>query len=366
MRSQRSTTLLRAAAVLVAMGFAPVPAAGIAAAPYSGAPFLMDEPLGVYPSQAEDSGNTEMIIARFAHTHGADEGQVSAHACDMGDQADKLKCLGRKDRSCMWTRLQTQDPYKRVQESNSYCLPCRLDDQAIPCWNPGAWLNGKQVTDCAMSCNHQERIWQPEYACSDTTGFISQAQCFSRGAQSGSKCMFTAYKDKDDKERGACGPCQLSGSGGWGCPLEGAPGPEDGSKVISCMSQCDTLCAGPPNCPPTMAPPPPPPPPSPGISDTAAASDVMLSAPAPFAGEPTPNPYSIQQAKIEAAKRAGLKIAYPPPPKSYLPLIYYRSPSDMQFTTGPPPISGPEPPSSLVQRSATRSVFRGLRRRGFK
>merc|ERR1719261_1120341 len=101
--------------------------------------------------------------------------------------------------------------------------------------------------------------------------------------------MFIAYKDKDGEDKASCGPCQLQGSGGWGCPSVGGTGPVDGSTVVSCLSQCDVLCAGPPACPPTVAPPPPPPPPAPGIQGVSSPEDVMLSAPAPIA-MPTVNP----------------------------------------------------------------------------
>jgi len=361
MRFQRSAALFAAA-----MGLVPT-ASGLAAAgaPYSGVPFYQNAPLGVQPNYAQDGANTEMVINRLLIKGKDDIKYVSPHACDLGDQADKVKCLGTKGRGCMWTSVTTKDPLKRVQESNNFCLPCELDGENIPCWNTGAWVNGKQVTDCKMSCSHQERIWQPEYACSDVSGFISQSQCFSRGATTGSKCMYLAFEDEKGEQKGTCGPCALTGSGNWGCPSHGDPGPEAGTKIISCMSQCDVLCAGPPACPPTVAPPPPPPPPSPGIVKVSLDDpQKMISAPAPFAGT-TPNPYAMGMAIEAAARKAGWKIGTPPPPKTYWPVIYYRQPLDYLFTTGPPPNTGPEPPSGigLLQSKEKPNLLRSLRRR---
>jgi len=352
MRSQRSHALLRAVAAVVTVGLAPIDATN-GQAPYSGAPFLMDTDLGAMPSRPEDGGNTEMLVSRLMKASADNTAYVSPHECDMGDEADMNKCLdkGTLGRGCMWTRLETRDPLKHVQAAKQYCLPCRMDEEVIPCWNPGAWVNGMQVTNCKMSCMHQTRIFQPEYACTDETGFISQAQCFDRGVQSQSKCMYTSFKDKKGELKGSCGPCQVAGSGGWGCPATDAPGPEEGSKVIGCLSQCDVLCSGPPACPPTVAPPPPPPPPSPGIVKVAADANEMLSAPAPFL-MPTPNPYAIAQAVQDAAEAAGWKVGTTPPPKVYWPVVYYRQPMDYLFTTGPPPNLGPEPPSGLMGGAA--------------
>lgn len=358
MNPQRSSALWRAAAAAVVVGLAPTPSAGIAVAPYSGVPFAASGPLGTLPSHSEDARNSNMVVSRLLTNSGAQSEAVSAHVCDMGDQADKTKCLGAS-RDCMFARLESRDPSKPVQSSRSHCLPCRIDGQEMPLWNVGAWVDGMQVTESAMSCMHQESIVQPEYACSDATGFISQSQCFDKGAKSGSKCMFIAYEDKHGESKASCGPCKLQGSGGWGCLATGEAAHEEGSKVTGCLSQCDVLCAGPPACPPTVAPPPPPPPPSPGLAKVSSPGNKMVSAPAPFAMT-TQNPYAQAQAIAEAAKRAGWTIGTPPPPKVYWPIVSYRQPMDYMFTTGPPPNLGPEPPlyppkvgllSSLRRRS---------------
>jgi len=320
-------------------------ASAVADGPVGGQPFTMELPLQVLPSTDADSSDAAMQVTRLIHKKHLDQDNQPASACDMGDAADKKKCLS-VERGCMWTTMTTRDPLKRVQAITSYCMPCELDGTDIPCWNPGAWYEGKQVLECAMSCIHQQRIWQPQYACSDTTGYISQSQCFDRAAKSGSKCMFISYKDKDGQPRASCGPCELSGTGGWGCPPNGGQGPVDGSTVTSCLSQCDVICAGPPACPPTVAPPPPPPlQQSPGLPDTSSPADKMVTAPVPWLPLPAPDPMAIIEAARNAAKKAGWKIAPPPPlPKVYWPVVYYQSPADFLYTTGPPPVEGPEPP----------------------
>lgn len=338
---------------------------GLPMAPYSGAPFMVSTPLEEQPSWREDGGNPEMLVSRIRKVRSSQyEDTASAHACDMGDQADKNKCLHVDGRNCMWTRVESRDPLKRFQASNSYCLPCRLDGLAMPCWNVGAWVDGKQVTDCEMSCDHQEKLMQKNYACSDDTGFISQMQCFSRGSMTGSKCMFMAY-EVNGETKTSCAPCEVAGTGTWGCPADGEEGPVAGSKVKNCLSQCDVLCTGPPACPPTVAPPPPPPPPAPGIYHSDISADTMVSAPIAMA-LPTVNPWSIIQAAHDAAFKAS---GFMPPttlsPKTYYPVVYYRSPVDYMFTTGPPPIAGPEPPlpepvsepSSLASAFGSESVF---------
>lgn len=318
----------------------------VVVAPYSGAPFKVNDGLSSMPSHAADRANAEMSLYR--HRSAGASSVVSAHACDMGDQADEKSCLGVQGRGCMWTRVETRDPLKPIQASHSYCLPCRLDDQAIPCWSVGAWVDSSQVTHCSMSCAHQESVSQPDYACSDESGFISQSQCFDRAARSGSKCMFIAYEDQKGERRSSCGPCQLQGSGGWGCPPVDGEGPVDGSRVLSCLSQCDVLCAGPPACPPTVAPPLPPPPPSPGVWRSSSPEHQMVSAPAPFV-TPTANPYTIMQAARDAAEKAGYRTVTAAPLKVYWPVVVYRDPMANYYTTGPPPLLEEPPRRALLQ-----------------
>lgn len=179
----------------------------------------------------------------------------------------------------------------------------------------------------------------------------------------------------------SCAPCEVAGTGTWGCPADGEEGPVAGSKVKNCLSQCDVLCTGPPACPPTVAPPPPPPPPAPGVYHSDVSADTMVSAPIAMA-LPTVNPWSIIQAARDAALKAsgvmapatpnpgawaaaGFMPPTTPSPKTYYPVVFYRSPVDYMFTTGPPPVAGPEPPlpepvsepSSLASAFGSDSAF---------
>lgn len=301
-------------------------------APLSGAPFLASEPLGRLIAENADQKNDDIIVSRL-RPNLLESG--SANACDLGDQASKSQCMQVAGPGCMWTRIESKDPTLPVQASNSYCLPCEIDGEEIPCWNVGAWVGGKQVTECQMSCNHQKRIFQQGYACSDGNLGITQSQCFERGTSSGSNCMYISYEDKAGTTNGFCGACEMQGSGSWGCPMLGSPGPVDGSTVTSCLSQCDKPCAGPPDCAPTMMPPPPPPPPSPGLTKVDAPGDAMLSAPM-AGGSPPINPRAIVQAALDAAKAAGMPITTAAPLPVYFPVLVYRVHQDATATTIPP------------------------------
>jgi hypothetical protein len=315
---------------------------GDSAAPYSGAPFLKPAALAALPNRGQDDEDPNLSVQRLLPNEVERAGPSS---CSMGKQADKAACLSNPDRECMFVKSEGFNPLVAIQAVDQLCLPCELDSQEIPCWNVGAVVGDKKVTECEMRCPHQKRIRQPEYTCSDESGFITQSQCFDKGTRSGSKCMWMAYETTDGKKKSTCGPCFVSGTGGFGCPAAGGPGPEDGSTVDTCLDQCMVICAGPPDCPPTVAPPPPPPPPSPGVVQTYVPPDEMVIAPAPYA-MPTINPYAVAQAAMEAAKKAGWEIGTPPPPKSWDPVILYRKPMDYLFTPGPPPamLAAPIPP----------------------
>lgn len=304
-------------------------------------------PLGELPSPQEDLANADVRVSRLLPSV---LNTKSAHACDQGVHANKATCLSTQGRACMWTHVETRNPLLAVQQSESYCLPCEIDGTEIPCWNTGAWIDDRQVTECVMSCKHQRRIWQPQYACSDGKGvFISQSLCFDRGKRSGSKCMFIQYEDENGKAGGSCGPCALEGSGSWSCPAAGAPGPEDGTKVTGCLSQCDLPCTG-KDCPTTVpplflltTPPTLPPPPSPGVGTATAEADEMLSAPGGFPPEekapppPTTTPQRWVQ-KLKTKGGAALKGAgYWTLAKSYDPVLLYRTPGDDPATTLIPP-----------------------------
>lgn len=263
--------------------------------------------MGVLPSPEEDQNDADVNIQRAELSPVVTR---SPHACDQGNQARKESCLMTEGRGCMWTQVMALKAENRAQQTYSYCLPCELDGQELPCWNPGARIGDKLVTDCQMSCTHQKRIWQPQYACSDgVDNVFSESQCFSRGTQSGSRCMFLTYTDKSGIAKGSCGPCELEGSGTWGCPLAGAEGPEDGSVVTSCRSQClghgSRAEDGEP--------------PSPGVAKTRSPPGKMIAAPE---GPPPPMPAGPKK-KLRA-------------PSKWQPMVLYRTPGDYAATSLPP------------------------------
>lgn len=319
-------------------------------APYNGATYLEDQKLLPLPSVVSDEENPIITITRllpnFVNTRDAD-------ACGGGDSADKGACLNMPGRECMFVSMVTAT-VTGLHKVKSHCLPCEIDGEDIPCWNAGAYLDGGYtVTECEMRCPHQKRIAEPGRACSDESGFITQPQCFDKGSRSGSKCMFHSYVLPNGHNKSTCGPCALPGIGGWSCSAVGAKGPEPGSKVTFCLSQCDVICMGPPDCPPTVAPPPPPPPPSPGVVSTASDSKKMLTAPVPYA-LPTVNPYAVANAPIDLAKGLGWKIGTPPPAATYYPVVIYKRPGEY-FTTTPAPPGYPGStwgkPSMLLQQA---------------
>mmetsp|Transcript_53106 Transcript_53106/g.141257 ORF Transcript_53106/g.141257 Transcript_53106/m.141257 type:complete len:389 (+) Transcript_53106:148-1314(+) len=321
----------------------------LATATMSGAAFLMPSKLQQLPDVTLDQRDPYLSVQRLLPNH---VNSKAANACNLGTQADKTKCLNVEGRECMWVMTEGTDPFAAIQPVEQHCMPCEVDGTDIPCWNVGALVGGMKVLECSMRCAHQKRIREPEYTCSDSTGFISGAECFDRASKSGSKCMYLAYeveKDGGDVAKATCAPCHLKGVGGWGCPEVGSTGPEPNSKVTSCESQCDEICPGPPDCPTTIAPPPPPPNPAPGVAITSLHGDPtkqMLRAPIPI--EPVPvNPYAIAEAAKKAAEAAGWQIGTPPPPVGYMPVIMYRSPVDYLMTPPPPPEPSVPPPTLM-------------------
>lgn len=269
-------------------------------APINGASYNLEADLKPLPPIVADQEDPLMTVTRLLPNV---VNTKEAEACGGGQAAGKGACLNKPGRECMWVSMiaKTIDGMNTVK---SHCLPCVVDGEDIPCWAPGSNVDGGFViTDCEMRCPHQKTIAEPGYACTDESGFITQPQCFDRGVKSGSKCMFHSYVTADGKNKSICGPCTLPGIGGWGCTAVGDKGPEPDSKVTFCLSQCDVICMGPPDCPPTIAPPPPPPPPSPGIVVTESDPKKMLIAPRAFA-MPTLNPNHIIKAALDRKKVA--------------------------------------------------------------
>ena len=193
----------------------------------------------------------------------------------------------------MFIRTEGSDPTKPVQVQQTHCMPCEIDGQPIACWNLGANVNEWVVKECEMMCPHQLKIRQPEYTCSDESGFISQSECFDRGTRSGSKCMHLSLTHANGAdEKSTCAPCNVEGTGSWSCPDAGTPFDENGYSVSECASQCDHAATG------TLDPAHP----SPGLGKTYSPPNQMLNAPANY---PTPvNPLAAGYAAQEG--RSGI------------------------------------------------------------
>jgi len=267
-------------------------------APYNGASHLKRNPLESLPSILSDEESSVMSINRLLpNFHNTKEEAVCRGA------GGKDACLGVEGHDCMFISMFAQT-IDGMGKSTSHCIPCVVEGEDIPCLALGTAVDpGWTVTDCAMRCPHQKVIADPGKACCDQSGFITQGQCFDRGTKAGAKCMFHSYVIPNGAQKSICGACKIPG-GGFGCTAVGDDGPEDGSKVTFCLSQCDVICMGPPDCPPTVAPPPPPPPPSPGIVETSLKDNhQMLIAPRPFA-LPTLNPNHIIKAALDRKKVA--------------------------------------------------------------
>jgi len=273
--------------------------------PITGVPFLAAQPLKVQPTEEDDALDPTMVVQRLNAVRLPDPTSADT-ACDLGGNADRNECLAKE--SCMWVNL---------GGVNQYCSPCEIEGKEIPCWNTGAIVSGLQVKECAMKCSHQKVIRQPEYACIDETGFITESECFDKGVASGSRCMFVSYEDGGVK-KSSCAPCELAGVGGWDCPAVDGPGPGFNTKVTGCSS----MCVAPP---PTPPPPPPPGQNSPGIVRTTLPKNQMVDAPFPV-----PPPAPPTAAEIVAAATAAAEVAGPtePPPDVYYPVIMYRKPKE--------------------------------------
>eukprot|EP00933_Yihiella_yeosuensis_P052933 TRINITY_DN5108_c0_g1_i1.p1 TRINITY_DN5108_c0_g1~~TRINITY_DN5108_c0_g1_i1.p1 ORF type:complete len:396 (+),score=92.99 TRINITY_DN5108_c0_g1_i1:130-1317(+) len=294
-------------------------------APDNGAAFLVPKDLSRLPDELSDQRNPNSIISRLSGAASGGDEQASAHACDMGTRAPKNDCLSVEGRGCMWVELDNHDPSPFAVKSSAYCMPCEIDNEAIPCWTPGAWIGSEQVKSCQMSCRHQTRVVQPQYVCSDFVGVDSITSCFNRGQKSGSKCMFMTYKDKEDKMRSSCAPCEVDGVGKINCPDIGGKGPEEKSSVQTCESQCEAprpeVQAGLVILAPIGFPA------SPGLSVVDGPADEMVSAPnAP----PAPSAEQELALKSSAEAMAGFipPPVFPPPPPKYFPVVVYRSPKD--------------------------------------
>ncbi|CAD7969101.1 unnamed protein product [Amoebophrya sp. A25] len=291
-------------------------------APVSGSPFLVNAPLQAMPTEALDDEDTEMMVSRERYYARNAKGP---EACtSIGQNPLKEDCLSVEGRDCMWVSLQSGG----IRNAKSYCMACDIDRQEVPCWNKGATVSGDVVEECEMRCPHQKQIRQPEYACIDESGFLTQAQCFELGTASNSRCMYLSYEGGDGAPASACAPCEVAGTGTWDCPATGSEG------KLGKLVGCDSMCAAPPPPPPPGVVPPPPPPENPGLRGTslkqASAEHAMIDAPFPVAPPDPPSPQEIvaaaEAAKAAAALASGTTPA--PPLPFYEPVVMYRTPAD--------------------------------------
>jgi len=199
----------------------------------------------------------------------------NANSCMATPAADKNTCLGNADRDCMFVLTEGTDPATEIQRVERHCMPCELDGAPVACWNVGAMVGDMVVRECEMMCPHQLKIREPEYTCSDESGFISEAECFDRGTRSGSSCMHLALRNAaDGSEKSQCAPCHVEGTGSWSCPEPGTPLDADGWQISKCASQCNrpgpsaTGVVEPVH-------------PNPGLTTTRSDPDTMVDAPAP-------------------------------------------------------------------------------------
>lgn len=256
--------------------------------------------------------------------------------CSDTEDVSRERCLS-KAAKCMFLEL----------ESKNLCLPCEFGGVNIPCAPIGSVFAMKKVKNCEMVCSHQQVITKVS-ACTDVGGFITQDTCFAKGISALTTCMWTAYKDKDEKDKSVCGPCKVDGIGTIPAFLPGNLGPEGGSVVTASVSMCDSPvtdfnvpCDGGlgipavTNCHPT--PPPPPPPMAPLPMDF---YRIQTDENAPhYYAVPVPPPYGPREyteASAVAARAAGW-----PSPGAALP------PDAPVMVYGPPPPEGPTLPPSM-------------------
>lgn len=285
-----------------------------ASTPFNGAPFYEPKELDPLPEPVEDMERADMTVTRLAP---AEKESITgpAHLCDDGNMADKNRCLSVGDRNCMFVRLASDT------SENSYCTPCELDGEELPCYNLGAWVGGFQVVECEMSCRHQKKVMQPQYSCTDSMGMDSMHSCFDRGTKSNSKCMFLQYADTQDSQKSSCAPCEVMGVGSIACPEIGSKGPEDKTTITGCFSQCEDAdamaLAGL-----SIS--------SPGVARTEGEPDAMVSAPVLPAMPPYENKGSAKMPEVGTDAGAPLD--------GFFPMVVYRSPKDYEAVQ-PTPLS---------------------------
>eukprot|EP00392_Amoebophrya_sp_AT5.2_P011953 g12043.t1 len=275
--------------------------------------------------------------------------QLSADSPCSAHNGSESDCLGTSDAQCMFLEL----------ESKALCLPCTFGAAAnvnIPCPPENSVFAMETVKACKMACAHQNvltKVSECTDVDSDGPRQISQSQCMSKGDASEVSCMWIQYKMASGKTKSMCGPCNVGGIGKVACYGAEYPGPEAGSSVIDCVSQCDLEstangipCGGgvPGVTPCFVTPAPPEPIPVTGVE--AYGVKPLDGAPEYFAAT-VPAPFS--PAEFKAAAKAAAKAAgwYPDtklPPETPV-MVWGGAPEN---STGLPmevsPYWGPAPP----------------------
>lgn len=146
--------------------------------------------------------------------------------CSDSPTVARDACLA-KNAGCMWLQLEKQN----------LCLPCVWDGIDLPCAASGSIFPQGRVETCEMACGHQKVITKVS-PCSDVTGQITKKACYALGDAAQTQCMWTSYKTASGISRSMCGPCLVPGTGKVPLYGPGNVGPEPGSRVEECSSQC--------------------------------------------------------------------------------------------------------------------------------
>lgn len=239
----------------------------------------------------------------------------------------------------------------KYEEGPPDCLPCEYGkDNPSPCPTVGGVYGLRKVTQCKMACEHQNVISKVS-PCTDTSGYITTNQCFSKGKSALTTCMWTEFVTAGGDKKAYCGPCSVMGIGKIPCSAPGVLGPDPGSSVSLCLSMCDGECWCNGTCRPTPLPPPVVPAPVPmkilGIPTTDKAPQYFAV--------PVDPPYGIQQ--YHSASEVGARSAGWPDGTNLVPdtpiSIYGGAPYDgptlpptlkVVFGPAPPGIPGVPPP----------------------
>lgn len=282
-----------------------------------------------------------LLLPTEAKEGSAEEAQQNVQqdsVCSGPDTITEEECLTRE--SCMFIET----------EQGNVCTPCKEgEDVNVPCPVMGSFYAMKKVKNCNMSCSHQQNIKPTGSDCVDTSGTITMAQCHAKGSSVLGKCMWTNYSmdETRDEKKTMCGPCVVVGLGTVPCAAPGDLGPEAGSTVDGCVSQCELVSDkdGVP-CDPvlglpatTMCRPTPLPIPLVVPVDLKKDLGVKLAPNAPnYHAVPVPPPYD-EKAYKQAAEVAAWAGAFPEgtviPPTAGI------------VVSGPPPFEGPALPPQL-------------------